>query len=242
MKERRGEMGEGSDIYSGADPREIPTYTAREAARYVGLPTGTLRNWAFGLYYPTEKGRTFFSPVIELPDRSKRLLSFMNVVEAHVLKATRRRHGVPLRSIRLALDYLKSAFPSPHPLTDHRFLTDGLDLLVVKYGELIAVSRRGQLAMKEVLEAHLKRIEWDAFGRAERLYPFVRPVDLGAPSYVVIDPRISFGRPVLRGTGIPTEVLAERFNSGESIEDLAKDYARDRDEIEEAIRCELRAA
>lgn len=230
------------DIYAGADPREIPTYTVREAARYVGLPTGTLWNWAFGLHYPTEKGRAFFSPVIEIPDRSKRTLSFMNIVEAHVLKATRRRHGVPLRSIRAALDYLKSNFPSPHPLTDHRFLTDGLDLFVEKYGDLIAVSKKGQLAMKEALEAHLQRIEWDPHGRAEKLYPFVRPGDLHAPAYVVIDPRISFGRPILRGTGIPTEVLADRFDSGESIEDIAKDYGRTRDEVEEAIRCELRAA
>ncbi len=232
----------GHDIYGGADPREIPTYTVRDAARYVGLPTGTLYNWTFGLYYPTEKGRTFFSPVIEVPDKAARLLSFMNVVEAHVLKATRRGHGVPLRSIRATLDYLKGNFPSPHPLTDHRFLTDGLDLFVVKCGELIAVSRKGQLALKEVLEAHLRRIEWDTLGRAERLYPFIRPDDLTAPAYVVMDPRISFGRPVLRGTGIPTEVLADRFNSGESIQDIAKDYGRDRDEVEEAIRCELRAA
>jgi uncharacterized protein (DUF433 family) len=58
----------------------------------------------------------------------------------------------------------------------------------------------------------------------------------------VIDPRIAFGRPVLVGTGIPTAVVAERYKAGESVDDLAGDYGRDRLEIEEALRCELDVA
>jgi uncharacterized protein (DUF433 family) len=50
---------------------------------------------------------------------------------------------------------------------------------------------------------------------------------------------VSFGRPVLAGTGIPTAVIAERYKAGESMDDLADDYGRRRLEIEEAIRCEL---
>lgn len=56
---------------------------------------------------------------------------------------------------------------------------------------------------------------------------------------VVIDPRISFGRPVLAGSGIPTAVIAEQYKAGESVDELADDYGRKRLEIEEAIRCEL---
>ena len=55
---------------------------------------------------------------------------------------------------------------------------------------------------------------------------------------VVIDPYVSFGRPVLVGTGIPTAVIAARYKAGESVDDLADDYGRSREEIEEAIRCE----
>jgi uncharacterized protein (DUF433 family) len=55
----------------------------------------------------------------------------------------------------------------------------------------------------------------------------------------VIDPYVSFGRPVLVGTGIATSVVAERYKAGESIEQLSTDYGRKRLEIEEAIRCEL---
>ena len=55
---------------------------------------------------------------------------------------------------------------------------------------------------------------------------------------MVIDPNVSFGRPVLAGTGIPTAVIAERFNAGETIAELIEDYNRTPTEIEEAIRCE----
>ena len=62
------------------------------------------------------------------------------------------------------------------------------------------------------------------------------------PTMVVIDPRLSAGRPVIAGTGLATQLIAERYKAGESISDLAHDYERGNDEIEEAIRCELQAA
>ena len=56
---------------------------------------------------------------------------------------------------------------------------------------------------------------------------------------MVIDPHVSFGRPVITGTGILTAVIAERYKAGEAIAELAEDYGRESLEIEEAIRCEL---
>jgi len=73
-------------------------------------------------------------------------------------------------------------------------------------------------------------------------YPFTRKRELDEPRVVVIDPEVSFGKPVLVGTGIPTSTVAERYKTGESVDDLAKDYDLERGKIEEAIRCELRAA
>ncbi|MFQ5925967.1 MAG: DUF433 domain-containing protein [Terriglobia bacterium] len=87
--------------------------------------------------------------------------------------------------------------------------------------------------------AHLRRIERDPAGFAVRLFPFTRKRELEEPKVVVIDPYVSFGRPVLVGTGIATAVIAERYKAGESIDDLTDDYGRQRLEIEEAIRCEL---
>jgi len=161
------------------------------------------------------------------------------LVEAHVLDAIRRHHQVPLSKIREAIDYLRRHFSSKHPLAEQRFETDGIDLFIDKFGQLINVTQSGQIALRELLKAHLHRVEHDSSGTAIRLYPFTRKRDLREPKVVVIDPHISYGRPVLVGTGIPTAVVAERYKAGESIDELAEDYGRSRNEIEEAIRCEL---
>ena len=101
------------------------------------------------------------------------------------------------------------------------------------------ISQSGQLAMRKILEAYLRRVEWDDAGVVARLYPFTRKRMVDEPKAIVIDPRISFGRPVLAGSGIPTAIIAERYKAGESVGELAADYGRKQLEIEEAIRCEL---
>ena len=63
-----------------------------------------------------------------------------------------------------------------------------------------------------------------------------------APEMVVIDPRLSAGRPVIAGTGLTTQIVAERYKAGESVSQLAADYGRDESEIEEALRCEIKLA
>jgi uncharacterized protein (DUF433 family) len=218
---------------------EQPAYSLTEASHYLLIPPATLQSWVAGRKYPTDSGSRFFRPVIELPDNVRAGLSFVNLVEAHVLDAIRRHHQVPLSKIRQAIDYLRRHFSSKHPLAEQRFETDGLDLFIDKFGQLINVTQSGQIALRDLLKAYLYRIEHDATGTAVRLYPFTRKRDLSEPKVVVIDPHVSYGRPVLVGTGIPTAVVAERYKAGESIDELAEDYGRSRNEIEEAIRCEL---
>lgn len=224
------------------DPRELPAYTIAEAAHYLRIPPATLRSWVVGRSYPVKSGRRFFAPVIIPPQKHPPLLSFLNLVEAHVLDVIRRQHEVSLPKVRQAVSYLQKEFHSRHPLAEQRLETDGQDLFIEVFNRLINISRQGQLAIRELLRAHLERIEWDLSGLAERLYPFTRKRGFNEPKVIVIDPRISFGRPVLAGTGIPSAVIAERYKAGESIAELAADYGRQPFEIEEAIRCELSVA
>ena len=64
-----------------------------------------------------------------------------------------------------------------------------------------------------------------------RLFPLIR----ADRRTVVVDPRISFGRPVLVGTGIPVEAIADRFKAGDSIGHLARDYGVSADLVEDAL-------
>ncbi|HYL47414.1 MAG TPA: DUF433 domain-containing protein [Candidatus Limnocylindrales bacterium] len=230
------------DIYSGGDPREIPAYSIPEAAHYLLIPSATLRSWVMGRKYPVKAGQKFFKPVLLIPNPSKPQLSFINLVEAHVLDAIRRQHEIPLETVRQGVAYLRKNLGSLHPLADQRMETDGRDLFAQIFGRLVNISQEGQFAIRELLGAHLERIERDLHGAALRLYPFTRKRQAREPKYIVMDPRVSFGRPVLSGTGIPTSVIADRYKAGESVDQLAKDYDRERPEIEEAIRCELAEA
>jgi uncharacterized protein (DUF433 family) len=212
-----------------SDARKIldrPAYTVGEAARYVGIPAATLRYWVMGRHEP---------PIIHTPNGG--FLSFTNLVEAHVLSALR-RDRMSLQAIRRAVDLLRSRFHSEHPLADDTLMTDGLDLFIEQYGHLVNASRDGQLAMRQLLELHLRRLE-RVSRVVVRLYPFTRNRGPNEPRQVVIDPNLQFGRPVLVGSGIPTAIIAERFKAGESIGELVEDYGRPADEIQEAIRCEL---
>ena len=228
----------------GREVLETPAYSIGETARYLDVPTATLRYWVLGGPYRTQRGIKRAAPIIQLADPSERLLSFLNLVEAHVLDALRRHHEVSLPKVRAALDYLARSDVGPHrhPLADPSLQTDGLDLFVDHYGQLINASRAGQTAMRAMLEAHLRRIDRNPAGAPVRLYPFTRKHDAEEPRVVMMDPRVQYGRPVLVGSGIPTAVIAERYKAGESIQDLAADYGRGPEEIEEAIRCELRLA
>lgn len=230
-------------MVTSKDPRIHPAYPFAEAARYLRLPEATLRSWVAGRFYPVSGQRRRSRPVIHLDDPSRRHLSFLNLVEAHVLAAIRRRHGVSLPKVRRALDYVSREFHVQRPLVEEVFQTDGLDLFVERYGELINASREGQQAMKEILGLYLERIDRDTRGLPIRLYPFTRTTDSGAlpkqePRLVVINPMVSFGRPVIAGTGIPVSAIYERYKAGDSVAELARDFRLEESAVEEAIRCE----
>ena len=219
--------------------RELPNYRPVEAAHYLRVPLSTLRWWVSGQTYRTSSGLKRAAAVVEPARRSPISLSFINLVELHVLEAIRHRYHVRLPQIRTAVRYVATTLGVPHPLANERFETDGVDLFVRRFGELINASRDGQIAIAELLRLHLRRVEHDQVGLAVRLFPFTRSRHEDQPRVVVIDPAVAFGRPVIAGTGIATASIVERYRAGESIADLAEDYERPVAQIEEALRCEL---
>ena len=226
------------------EAREFAAYSLAEAARYLRLPVSTVRAWCLGQrYYDKQRKPHRFAAVIEITDRKKKLLSFINLVELFVLAAIRRKYDVALPQVREAVAYLTRRFPSPHPLADHEFQTNGVHLFAEKFGELLNLSRDGQVEMKELLLAHLRCVQRDPAGIPLKLYLLPRNprIDVAGREHgaVVIDPRFGFGRPVIDGTGIRTDVVVERFSAGEKIEALAEDYGRPKDDIEEVLRSEL---
>ena len=232
-------------LYNGKNPRDLAVYPVDTAARILLIPVSTLKNWVFGAnwYDRQERRHRSFERIITPADPDAKMLSFVNLVEAHVLKAIRRKHNVQMARVREAVEHLKQSYETVHPLADVDLYASGSDLFVQDLGLLLNITRGKQVAIKEILDAHLERIERRGVSAA-KLYPFViPPVRVGSKlivankaKVIAIDPFVSFGRPVISGTGIPSEAVAERFLGGDSIADLAEDFDRPIDEIEQAIR------
>jgi uncharacterized protein (DUF433 family) len=217
---------------------ETPSYGTEEVARYLHIPYQTIRYWTLG--------GVANDPVIRIAQHTPPLLSFMDLLECWVLASLRHKEGIPMPNIRAAVETLRDKYKSEHSLVQSEFETDGVHLFVRDAIGLVNLSMRDQRVLEGIMKAYLRRIDRDIEGVARRLYPFTRKRYLTAsievPKVVMIDPTISFGRPVLSGTGISTAVLASRHRGGDSVQVLAREYGRKTTEIEEAIQWETRTA
>lgn len=228
-------------VTAAIDSRDTAAYTLAEAARYLRLPAATLRSWVLGRQYPTADGSNRFRPLIRPASRRPPLLSFWNLIEAHVLRSLRTEHGVPVKALRSAIAYAEGELGIDRLLLREELCTHAGRVFLERYGELIELSASGQLAIQRVFEEHLKRVEWDSSSFPVRLYPFLSSSAPGEGRPIAIDARIAFGRPVVARKGISTSAIVERIDARESIDDVAADYDLDPTEIEQAVLYERAA-
>ena len=220
----------------GSDARELPRYSAGEVARVLDVPRSAVQYWT--------RGRRLHAPAVEPPVQRPARLSFVNLVELHVLAAIRRRHPVSLPRLREALDALAApagdGAAAAGRLADARLAGAGLEPFVERYGASAGVSPAGRIALRVVLGAALRRVERDAAGRPTRLYPFTRGRLARTPLAIAVDPERAEGRPVVAGTDVETAEIARRFKLGATLDALAREHGRPPGDIEEAVRFELR--
>jgi uncharacterized protein (DUF433 family) len=226
---------------TAASDRDTAAYTLAEAARYLRLPSATLRSWILGRDYPTTEGSGKFPPLIHPASKQPPLLSFSNLIEAHVLRSLRAVHEVPVKAVRDALTYAERELSIKRLLLRPELRAEAGKVFLDRYGQLIEITASGQLAMRQFFDEHLKRIEWDKSSLPVRLYPFLSVVSAGGERPIVINPHIAFGRPVVESKGISTSAIVERIDAGESVEDVANDYDLGPSEIEQAILYERAA-
>lgn len=225
-----------ANLYSGKDPRELPFYTAPEAAFYLGIPTSTLRAWAGQKSYRVSGGRRRMEPLVKLDDTG--MLTFNSFVEAFVLTSLTRRFKLPLQKVRNSVRYLGGERPL---LTNRGLLsTDRAGIYVDRFGTLIDTSQGGQAALRVVVESSLERVDFDDENLPERFYPWRK--DINEPKVVSIDARRAFGRPTVANRAVKVDVILDRYRAGESIGYLSQEYDMPTDIIEGVMRWGLDGA
>jgi len=155
-----------------------------------------------------------------------------------MLKALRRKHRFSMQSIRRALGEVSRITHSDRPLLESSFSTDGISLFLEFDKDLVNLTKSGQTAMREIVSLYMTRIERDSTGVPIRLFPFIVNAQEAEPRSISINPKVAFGRSVLAGTGISTEVVAGRFAARDSVPSLAEEYGVSPSIIEDAIRWE----
>ena len=230
------------DIYSGQNPLEIPLYTYADASRYLGIAPRTVAYWARGGVVTGSEGeRKRYEPVLATP--GERGLSFLDLVELHALKALRQVHNVRLENVRRALRFAEDELALDERLLLNDTLSaHGGDVFIDHLGDIVNLSKSGQIALRDVIERSLQRIERDENLVPVKLYPDYRGVeDIQDEKPVVIDPRVSFGKPTVTGTGIRTGVIVNRIDAGESVDEVALDYGLSPEVVRSVILYEAAA-
>jgi uncharacterized protein (DUF433 family) len=212
------------------DKREWPVYSLAEVAYFLEIPKPTLHSWA---KERTDSEGNANEPLIVPADRKEALFSFYNLIEAHILSVTTRIHGVRVKAIRNAIRELQETGMAPglHPLLSREFHTDGKDIFVKALEETVNLSRRGQYALKPIMDEYLLRIERDDAFRPKKLYPSKQDNKV-----VAMIPMVSSGRPVIDGTGIPVASVWNRYKAGDTVAFIADDYDIAQTQVEGAIK------
>lgn len=211
------------------DPREVPMYWLADVALFAGIPESTLKRWVGQI---SSSQALIHPPPDQFQQHAREArLSFANLLEAHILDATRKRE-IPIARVRRGLEYLHEQVPdAAHPLLTHTFYSvGGLRDMFIKSieGDAINISRHGQRGLSAILDEHLERIEWDRTGPVR-----LRPM---RTERVVIDLNVSGGQPVVKGTGVLATILTGRWRAGDSYEELANGYALPLEDVREAVR------
>jgi hypothetical protein len=174
-----------------------------DGALYLGMPENTLDVWL------VDRGQEPLVHAVQPERRGWPSVPFVGVIEAYVLRALRDLK-LPMEEIRKAAQLVRQEFDDPYALAHRRIVTDGVALFVRMADESYVQARDRQIAISDVLEEHLKQIDWGHDGNAKRLH--LR--DFPAAADVIIDPRFGWGAAVLgqskvKGGG-PRDTLAER--------------------------------
>ena len=104
-----------------------------------------------------------------------------------------------------------------------------------RYVDLINLSASGQLAMRVAFERCLQRVEWDEWQFPVRLYPYFDSTQHAADRPIAIDPKVAFGRPIVRRAGVSTAAIADRIDAGETVAAVADDYDLSAEEVQQAV-------
>lgn len=211
----------------------LPIYNYAEADRLAKVSRGTSKRWLEGYKYKRDDNLVI-RPAISTVAGAHEVgggVSFVDLIEVVAINGL--REWFTPREIERIIRDCEEIIGTPYPLASHTFETDGREIyLKISDDHLVGLlHRKWEKAWREMLHPFLLQLDYQG-ELARRWYP------MGRDSSVVIDPESGFGLPVVRGTGIRTEIIAERLDHEDESE-IADDLGISVTQVQHAVRFEM---
>lgn len=210
-------------------------FTLPEAAQLLGISPQRLRVWVCGKH--GAKGRPLIRTTLPRVDH-RIALSFVNLIEAKFIE-TFSSAGVSVLAMRYMAEEAERFLSNPHPFaTDWIFKTDGRKIFVEaseKANDCLYDLKGHNYAIPQVFAREFKQdLHFSASGIADAWFP---RKDF-APQ-VRVSPRVSFGKPSLLRSGVPTETLFNAYISdGNDASSVANWFSVPEQDVSEAVAFE----
>jgi len=191
-------------------------YLAHEVGRLAGISGQTIGQWARRGYIRSSQS-----------EATPRVYSYQDVAEAMIVHELRERE-IDYAVIKETIENLRMQSGNSWPLT-HGWLGTAHGTVVVEdTGGFVDVGRIAWHGLA-VTERDVERIASDLRrgGWAARELP-----DL---EHIEVDPERLSGRPVVRGTRVPAELVAELAGQPDGRNELSEGYGVTDDQIDDAV-------
>ncbi|MFQ5960852.1 MAG: hypothetical protein ACE5MG_05610, partial [Candidatus Methylomirabilales bacterium] len=180
-------------------------YTVRDASLFTRVPTAKIRGWL--------RGYAGTTPILmgQLePEDGQLALGFLDLMEVRFVNHFQMQ-GVKWSTIRASAQRLRDHLGHDHPFAaKFVFVSDGVDIFQEIAGahkdKVLLIMSEGQLTWRQAIEpVLLDGIKFDDKGIANLWYPSQ------SEPQVVLNPKRSFGAPIVEKEGVPTYTLHQAF-------------------------------
>ncbi len=213
-------------------------YTVPEASRLTGVTPWRIRRWVRGYEFKVKHGRhrspAVWNTQLDLIDHAL-ALGFLDLLEIRCVDAFITA-GVGWKTLRQVHEQARKLVGQAHPFCTNQFATDGQTIFLEERGKHDEVTlwdmRDLQRVFERMIQPFLKDVEFEGGRVPLRWWP------KGKTHLVALDPRRSFGQPIVFRDGVPTSVLSRSVAANGSVEEVARWFEIQPASVHEAVAFE----
>ncbi len=217
-------------------------YSVPEVSRLTTVSTWRIRRWLKGYEFKVKTGRRISPPVWEgqlKPIDRTVALGFMDLIEVRCVDALLQA-GVSWKTLRIAHANGRKMVGHAHPFCTNKLATDGQTVFLQMTAGCDEAAlwdmKDIQRVFEKIIGPFLLNVEFSDSDVAVRWWP------MGRDKQVVLDPRRSFGRPIVAKKGVPTTALAAALKTESDANLVAEWFGVSLSEIQDAADFEAQLA